>query len=399
MEHKISPAKGISAALFAAFLLIGFIKNGSFTTLSSLSDFLKQPEYNTADAVSIDSIESDFSDAIWKKNDFINLNGLMAKTLNMHGFYSDMGMYITDDNYIVSASEKTTGDYEFAELTDFRDFLESNGINLLYVNKPTKYLDDSLFRNSFGIETYSNRNMDSFIQRIREAGIPAIDLRENIMEEGLNISDMFYRTDHHWTVPAALWATGIIAKALNDNCGYDIDLSVYDPKNFTEQKWTSCWLGEQGRKVAETYVGLDDYTLLQPAYPTSFTFKEKDGTTHDGAFDGFINEYVLNTENDVYENLTWHYAFSSIDNINHNAEKGKVLIIGDSYDTVTHAFLSLGIHETDLIVLRDRTFEGTARDYILKNGYDTVIVAYAQFMLGAHDDETNANRFMYAFDQ
>ena len=102
-----------------------------------------------------------------------------------------MGMYITDNGYIVSSSKKTTTDYEVEQTIAFRDFLDANGVYLLYVNEPTKYDDDSLFSKSFGVETYSNRNMDLFLSRIREAGVNAIDLRESIHQEGIKIADLF----------------------------------------------------------------------------------------------------------------------------------------------------------------------------------------------------------------
>ena len=39
------------------------------------------------------------------------------------------------------------------------------------------------------------------------------------------------------------------------------------------------------------------------------------------------------------------------------------------------------------------------KQYILDNHYDAVIIAYAQFMVGAHDDSTSANYKMFSFDK
>ncbi|MGM9669537.1 MAG: hypothetical protein ACI3VZ_07265 [Faecousia sp.] len=393
-----SLTKKIVAILFTVFLLLGFIRNGSYITMNSFANYLKQQDFHAGDAISVSGIENDFTSSIWKHKELINLNGLMANKLNMHGLYSDMGMYVTNDKYIVSASPYTTTDYEVEETINFRDYLEANGINLLYVNEPTKYIDDDIFKREFGIETYSNRNIDLFLNRIREAGVNTIDLRDNIREENLNISDLFYRTDHHWTTPAGLWATKIMASGLNNYCGYNIDTSVFDESNFVRTDWSECWLGEQGRKVAQTYVGLDDYTELKPAYETNYTFRNSDGTTYNGSFDSFVNESVYNTENDVYENTSWHYSYNRIDCINNNIEHGKILILGDSYDHVTQPFLSLQVHEVDSLILRSYDDSFSLRDYIVSNGYDTVIIAYAQFMVGAHDNPSSANYRMFTFD-
>ena len=87
-----------------------------------------------------------FADELWMRSSFIDLNGFVAKTLGMKGLYSSMGMYVTDDNYIVSAENETSTDYEIEQITKFKAFLDKQGINLLYVNQPTKYIDDSFLK-------------------------------------------------------------------------------------------------------------------------------------------------------------------------------------------------------------------------------------------------------------
>lgn len=398
MMQEKNIVKKIIASAFVLFLFVGFIKNGSYYAIGTIFDYLKQ-DHDVKSGSTFAPIETSFIDSLWHKKEFIDLNGILAKLLKMQGFYSDMGMYITDDGYIVSSSDPTSTDYEYMETIALRDFLALRGVNLLYVNEPTKYLDDSLFEEEFGIETYSNRNADLFLSRIREAGVNTIDLRDSIKADGKDVSELFYRTDHHWTTPTGLWATKIMAQALNDHCGYHIDTSIYDPIRFTTREWKECWLGEQGRKVAETYVGLDDYTELKPNYETNFTFKDYDGTLRDGSFEDFIDETIYNTDTNVYENDSWHYAYDRIDSINNNVAEGRVLMICDSYDYVTQPFLSLGVHEVDSLIMRDFDDSFSLRNYIIEKGYDTVIIAYAQFMIGAHDDESSANFRMFTFDK
>ena len=341
-------------------------------------------------------IEESFTSNLWKRTDMIDLTGAMAKTLGMQGYYSDQDIFIMSDGTILDSSAKTTTDYEVEQTVTLRDFLAEREISLLYVNEPTKYIDDAFFTNAFARETWSNRNMDRFLSRIREAGVNAIDLRDNIRAEGLNVLDLFYRTDHHWTVPAGLWASRIMAEGLNQYCGYEIDLSLFDPENFETKERKACWLGEQGRKVGKTYVGLDDYTEVKPKFETDYTFRDI-GRFYDGPFDLFIDEWVFDPDRDVYENNSWHHAYNRINCINKNAEKGKLLILGDSYTAVTHCFLSLGIHEVDSLILRDHGESFDLRSYIVENGYDAVLVAYAQFMVGGHDEPTSSSYRMFTF--
>ena len=392
-------SKRIAAVVFIGMLCLVFLKSGSYMEIRRLAELLRQDAEasESEDVLTMDRLETEFSSGLWKQRMLLELNGWMGKRLHMQGFYSGMGIYVTDDNYIVSASDSTSTDYEYEELLSLKHFLDENGIGLLYVNEPTKYVDDDFFREEFGVETYSNRNMDRFLMRIREAGVPAIDLRDNIRKEGLNVRALFYRTDHHWTTRAGLWAVRIIAEGLNTYCGYSVDTSVYDESNYNFTEWNACWLGEQGRKLSQAYVGLDDYTEIKPNFTTSYTFFGSEGA-YEGTFDRFINEEVYNPENSVYENKSWHYSYNQISCINHNAASGKVLLLGDSYEQVTEPFLSLGVREIDALILRNYDDSFHLRDYILEKGYDTVLICYAQFMLGAHDNEASANYRMFCFE-
>ena len=328
----------------------------------------------------------------------VEFNGDMSKIIHMQGYNSEIGLYFTDDYYYVSITEKTSTDYEVSQTLAFRDFLKENNINLLYVNEPTKYVDDLQFRESLGVESYSNRNADLFLSRIREAGVSTIDLRDNLTADGIDVKDLFYNTDHHWTTGAGLWASRIMADGLNRYCGYDIDLSIYDEDRYEYKTWSSCWLGEQRRKTG-AYSDLDDYTEIKPAFETDYTFINNDQTTYNGDFSNFINEDFYVTSDNVYVDASWHYSYQLINCINNNVDSGKVLLIADSYDHVTECFLSLGVHEIDVIILRDAEDDFHLKEHILQNGYDTVVIAYAQHMIGAREDPASNNKQMFSFDR
>lgn len=395
MNKNSRISKGI-ALCFVIFLFAFCLKSGSPEILRRCGiDLLTAGRQETLNA-----IETDFAEGLWGQRRFIDLNGSMARLLNIRGYYSSQGIYMTEDRVTTNRYDETSTDYEFEALSSFSSFLAENDIQLLYVNEPTKYLDDSVFLKEFGLESYVNRNADRLIARLREAGIPTVDLRESIAAEGLDISEMFYRTDHHWTVPAGFWAASRIAAGLNDLCGYSIDLSLYDPERFTTQSWENCWLGEQGRKVALTYAGLDDFTCMEPSYETKYTFLTKNGDTDvEDDFSHFILESTYNTEVDVYESPSWHYSYQQIHCINQEVPEGKILLLGDSYEQITEPFLSLGVHEVKPMILRQVSSDFDLKGYILENGFDTVVIAYAPFMIGAHDDPQSANYRMFSFDR
>jgi len=383
------------AYVFGIALLIAFFKCGGYEILGEATKIIYQSFEETG--VSVGTLESELVSNFDHDGDFANVIGCVQNVAGLKEFYKDQNLYITDTGYVMSPYAETTTDYEYNELVSFKEFCDDNGINLLYVNEPIKYLDDGEFESEFAVETYSNRNADLLLSRIREAGINCIDLRDDIREENLNVLDMFYRTDHHWTTPTGLWATGKIASAMNEYCDYNIDLSIYDESNYEYKVWKNCWLGEQGRKIGKTRTGLEDYTAVIPKFDTDFTL-EKYGETINSDFSGFIYDALWNTENDVYENESWHYSYLQLDAVNHNVDNGKVLMMADSYAQVTEPFLALGVKEINWFDQRDHEDGFDLRQYIIDNEYDTVIICYAQLVIGAHDDRKSSNYRMFSLD-
>ena len=323
---------------------------------------------------------------------FMNINGTFSGVIDMKNYFNNIGIYVTEDRYIMSPSARTSTDYEVENVIALKEYLDKKGIDLIYVNQPTKYLDDESFFDYFGAETYSNRNADLFLKRISEAGVNCIDLRDELKNDGMDVKNMFYRTDHHWTTSTGLWAAGKIAGALNRYSGYDIDLSLYDPEKYTFETYKECWVGEQGTKLSEAFTGRDDYTVVTPDFPTSFRSSEFEG---ERSFDGLVlyrmPEEIMSA--DAY--ISHHYFYYLLPLINNNVDHGKVLMLCDSYAHVCEPFLAVGVSEIVPKVLR---YTDTKVPEMIESGdYDTVLICYAQFMIGAHDDEDSSNNEMFNF--
>lgn len=409
MERKMNGV--VLAFLLALIIIMNLIYNDnmkySFQLLNGIFSETEQQDVETEEKpILVSDVVSNYNDTIFNHSKWIDLNGLFAKTLGIKGLYKSMGMYILEDDYIVSSSGKTTTNYEYDEITKLKQFLDERNIQLLYVNAPTKYLDDRVLNSEFGIiDSYSNQNADLFLQRIAEANIDSLDLRQELIDDGKNIYDMFYKTDHHWTVDSGLWATGKIVEKLNGDFGYHIDTTLYNLDNYKVTKYKNCWLGEQGRKIAKTYVGLDDYARVEPLYPTYLSLQNASGDVKEGDFSIFIDESSYQFDKDVYTVPSMHYSYvrgginqTKVINrkLENAAERKKILLLADSYSQVVVPFLSLGNYEVDTLVLRG--YPNSLREFIDAGDYDTVIILYAQFMIGAHDYENSANYSMFTFE-
>ena len=321
----------------------------------------------------------------------MDVNGMFFDSIGMYSYYNSIGIYVTEDKYIVSPSQKTSTDYEFEQIVSFDRYLKGKGIKLIYFNQPTKYTDDSMFYADFGTETYSNRNADLFMERISGEGISCLDLRNELKKDGKNIRDMFYRTDHHWTVESGLWAAGKMASALNEYADYNIDLSVFDKSNYTLTSYRNCWIGEQGTKLSKAFIGTDDFTSIEPAFETSFYFPDTEET---GSFDRFINKGIYSSD-ELYASR--HYSYNLLHVQNNNIGEGRILMLCDSYAYVCEPFLSLGVNEIYPIILRG--YKGSIKELIESGEFDTIIICYAQFMIGAHDNPESANYNMFDFNR
>lgn len=253
----------------------------------------------------------------------------------------------------------------------------------------------------FGVESFGNQNADTLIERISHQGITVLDLRSKIKEQNLDIKDMFYRTDHHWSVPAGFWASKQIIEKMNLDYNYDIDMDLYDDDKFGFIKYENSWLGEQGRKLSEAYVGKDDFVEIKPNYETEFTYVRTDQNIVEGDFGIFIDEELYDKEmgDDYYP--SWHYSYMTggleqAAVINQKAVSNKkMLLLCDSYSYVLTPFLALGISEIDTLILREKDVD--LQSYIENGEYDIVVVAYAEFMIGAHDNAQSDNYKMFEF--
>ncbi len=322
----------------------------------------------------------------------LNLAGTLTKFVNMDGYYNNIGIYITKDRYIVGYSPYSDTEYETEQMKRLKAYLDEKDTGLIYVNLPVKYTDDAVFVKEFGRESYRNRNADLLLQNLSDAGIPTLDMRAEAAKDGLNVKELFYRTDHHWTVPAGFWAAGKIAGALNQYAGFSVDLSLYDKENYTFTTIPECWVGEQGVMVSPVYIGYDDYTYVVPNFPTSFLFKLQN---QHGDFSKFVAMETIEAAKTEKDFFGMHYAYSKPEVSNDLVDSGKVLLVCDSYANAYMAFLALGISETDVIV--PRSSELTVYEKLEQNDYDAVVISYAEFMIGAHEQPGNVNGNMFTF--
>ena len=326
----------------------------------------------------ISAMDSSINAGVPARPQFIETYGLaqllMNKKIVIDPNYG--ALYKTPYGQIVYAVEEKYLPVYLEPTYELTNTLAMQEIPLLYVQAPFK-LPDAHSQVPLTVTDYSNKNVDEFLAGLTAASVSCFDLRPILSGSGMTQNQLFYNTDHHWTIDAALFATREIVKKLNADYGFEIDESNYEISQFDRKTWPNFYIGSMGRRVGRIYGGLDDFTLITPKYETNFS------VTEDGAFyaEGSFEDAILKKEYiDEQATLdTNRYAVYHGDNAelifeNHMVSKGKILVIKDSFGIPVYSFLALGVHEVRAVDVR--LFEEDVAEYAIKYNPDIVLLLY-----------------------
>jgi len=243
----------------------------------------------------------------------------------------------------------------------------------LYVQAPFKICEEDP---QLPIEWMDNCNEQTtaLIDRLRSSGIDILDLRRSLHAGGRDHYDSFYITDHHWTMPAGLWAARTIAERLNG--AYDLGLHVpaLSGEKYFDRVWREAFLGSWGRKVTLAYAQPEDFVLPTPIEPVHLAFTRL-GTERTGGFEVLYDEAEIVPE-DYYQGSSYgamlhgdcgYLTIKNLDNPNGPA----VAVLRDSFAGAVGPYLSLAVGELHL--LDARYYEGDLEELLRKIQPDAVV--------------------------
>ncbi|MBQ9940592.1 MAG: hypothetical protein IJO74_03535 [Clostridia bacterium] len=323
-----------------------------------------------------------FTENLWNRLFFIDIYSI-AQRVTLSVVNEDVSEIILKDN---------NGKLHFSEpRTDVSKYAENminlqNSINapILFVQAPNKKLKGYTQLPKY-FDNFSNENADDFLSAI-EGKVEYLDLRDVLEQEKLDKKELFYVTDHHWTVETAFWGYRKTVEKLRQSFDIDIDAEDFfsDINNYTKYEYPKSFLGAQGRRVGRFYVGVDDYTLILPDFETSFvtndTITSPEKTVAEGDFrQAFIDEEILSSK-DVLSDR--HSAYLSMDRgeliITNklNANGKKILMVKDSFARPYACFMATGVSEIAMVDMRYLPVRTKLADYINEYAPDVVIFLY-----------------------
>lgn len=348
----------------------------------------------------IDALEGAVNDGAFQRQSFVELYGLAQLAMNKN-VVTDVNygaLYKTPYGQTTFAVSKKYVDDACTQTAALANALGEAEIPFLYIQLPYKlppeeYMDVPQL--PANVHDYSNENADEFVAKIRKSGIDAYDIRKEFWESGMTQNELFFNTDHHWTIEGSFLATRLIAQKLHDDYGFTVGAELFVPENFNVRKYENNYLGSMGRRVGKIYGGTDDFTLITPNFNNHYVLRQIDGgeKVFEGIFDHAVleNHYVDNPAIETNRYAVYHGDYEELQFVNSLVENDdKVLIIKDSFGIPIYSFLSLGIREVRAIDLR--LFDRNVAEYAKEFDPDLVILMY-------NADSYSPQMFTFNLDQ
>ena len=278
--------------------------------------------------------------------------------------------------------------FEYAmRLKRLQDYVEPKGTKVLFAIAPGKYVPgQTQVRSGLSVNN-PNAAVDELLFYLNRLGVETLDLRQSVPNEELSYEETFFKTDHHWTIPAAFYATGDLVDKMEQSFGVDLDpLDYYtNIANYDMVTYKQGMLGSMGRKTGAAFSGLEDFTALWPHYEGDF-YRERISTlgteleTMEGDFiEAFINIPVLEGRGDVYSDSQYSVYLNGISSydkiINRKKEDGaSVFMIRDSYFSPVMAFMAPMCKEIHAIWSLEESRALDIETYVKENEFDYIIM-------------------------
>lgn len=265
-------------------------------------------------------------------------------------------------------------------LIDFAKDMEAQGRSFLLFEAPMKSGHLSAKYQAV-VSDYTAERDKRVNTLLAENGVSYVSCFEKFEAEGLDWTSLFFKTDHHWLPQTGLKACQVLAQALNDTAGYEIDAGIFDESNYEITWIPDFFLGSQGRKVTEVYASPEDFPIIMPRYESDLTvFHSYLNAVLSGSIRDTMFDWDLLEETDLYSRNAYGfygYGDEGLIQIHNNAlsDGRRILFIKVSIADCMAPYLCNVAEYVDFIDLR--AFGGSLRTYIRETDPDTVAVIYS----------------------
>ena len=261
----------------------------------------EQKKWSYSDSIGVIESRIDYytSNLLFGRMKFVEANALFNKAVGMKIISGTDSVVVMNNGYLTFQSYEADTEYSAESLKWFNDRMSEKGINLLFVQFPSK---ESPYDNRLpvGIDDYNNIAADSLGDSLKGSDVDYTDLRPVLNSAADNWYSSFFRTDHHWRPETGVWAAGELAKLMNSKCGYGIDESIGETENYNIRVYKDYCLGSQGKVSTLRFTDPEDISLITPKSKTDFTVKYNSDEPRTGSFDDVLINLSVFDKIDYY---------------------------------------------------------------------------------------------------
>lgn len=339
--------------------------------------------------VTPETLETAITQNMYGRMEFIETYGFLQVILDKRE--SNDFSYIKDEDgflhYATFYREEDTRLFEYAmRVKRLQNYVARNGTKVLFVVPPGKYDRTwTEFRTGMPVNDPSYI-VDEMMFYLNRLGIETLDLRECMPNEDISYDEMFFKTDHHWTIPAAFSATKILTDKFRESFGEVLDPGGFymDKNNYETVTYQAGMLGSMGRKTGVNFSGVEDFTALWPKFDGHFTRESMMDAGYRETQEGDFSEVlmspdVLTKKTDIYSDSQYSLYLDGLriyeKIINEDKPDGcRLFFVRDSYFSPVMAFMAPMCGEIDAIWSLEESDELDIESYLKENTFDYVII-------------------------
>ena len=387
---------GITVSFLAILFLVFILKAPSkyYALLCAVRAGDYSEDYSVA-------FENDMNAAMPGQHFFVDINGLAHRLL----FQREMnGVILLENGYESELMSNRSAEgiaSNARSIQKLSKWLNDKGIRFFYCQVPMKNDADGE-QIPAGLVDYSNSVADEFLKDLDALGVDYLDIRECIVNDGIDRYSLYLKTEHHWRPEGGFYAFEKICDYMRKELGEEIPQFVTDSVNYEKEVIKRGSLGYYGQRTGFLFAGLDDFTLMYPKWET----KQSSWAPHKELLrKGTFYDAVFYTD---YLNAPWRsrglygvYIGGDWPLVVHHSDTAPIdktiMILIDSYGTIPEAFLTTvykNIVALDLRWVLRTDMKKTTADFVEEYDPDIVIVMFNPNQIGYAESE----QFQYGIE-
>ena len=344
-DNRSKIGKYIPAVVFLIFIYgmaLWFLFSPKTDYSSSEKRYLQKfPEVNAEKLLSGEfgsEFETFFADQFPQRNTWVGLN---AYTALAEGNNGASGVYNCKNGYLINKPVSTDNnlDKNISAVADFAKSIDAPTTVMLVPS--TGYIVDDVLP-TFHDKYNDDEDISKISSTLSKDKIGFVDLRERFKSEYKNGSQLYYKTDHHWTTKGAYTCYQELCKALGVTPIDDSTLKKDSYPNFYGTTYSSSgfWLTPP-----------DNIEIWSNPNNSSknISVKITEGSNVKTSGSMYFTDHLK--EDDKYPVfIDGNHALTEITNT--NAKNGTILLIKDSFSHSLAPFLAENYSKVVLVDLR-----------------------------------------------